>query len=57
MAEEIDLVQVSELQKLSDLDLHFGSNQSQTGVHIWSRSTHTKLFVDGLTNVRTDGQT
>jgi len=34
-------VQVSELQKLSDLDLDLGSGWCQTGGQIWSRSTHT----------------
>jgi len=34
-------VQFSELQKLNNLDLDFGSGQRQTGAHIRSRSTHT----------------
>ena len=45
-----------------DIELDLGSGRGYTGVHIWSRSTHTpnyieigkkKLFVD----LRTDGRT
>jgi len=34
-------VQFLELQKLCDLGFDLGLGQSQTGVHIWLRSTHT----------------
>jgi len=51
-------VQFSELQKPCDLDFDLGSGRGHTGVHIWSRSTHTPNYIKiGKTFCgRTDGQ-